>query len=251
MSSQHPRLLIVDDEVDTCENLRDIMSDMGYHVDVAHDGPAALDLVNQRGYDVALLDLRMPGMDGLELYRRIKQVSAGTVAVVVTAYVSNDTAKNAREVGAWRVVSKPVNIPQLAGLVEEALHHPLLLVVDDDSDLCENLWEIFREQGFRVHLAHNASNAQQTLARHEFQVILLDMKLPGRDGAELLANIRQSNRAARTVVITGYPAEMEQKVQQALANGAEAVCYKPFDVSALLDTVKRLVQQSASATHAE
>lgn len=251
MSSQHPRLLIVDDEVDTCENLHDIMSDLGYEVDVAHDGLAALELVQQHGYDVALLDLRMPGMDGLELYRRIKHISAGTVAVVVTAYVSSETAQNALEAGAWRLVSKPVNIPRLVGLVDEALQNPLVLVVDDDSDLCENLWEIFREQGFRVHLAHNVPNAQLALTRHEFQVVLLDMKLPGHDGAELLENIRQSNRKARTVVITGYPAEMEQKVQRALASGAEAVCYKPFDVPQLLDTVKRLAQNSASLHHAE
>lgn len=250
MSSQMPRLLIVDDEVDTCENLRDIMSDLGYQVDVAHDGSSALDLVKRHGYDVAMLDLRMPGMDGLELYRRIKQISAGTLAVVVTAYASSETAKSVLEAGAWKLVAKPVNIPQLVGLVDEALHSPLVLVVDDDSDLCENLWEIFREHGFRVHLAHDVPGAQGALDRHEFQVVLLDMKLPGDDGSELLEIIRNSSNKARTLVITGYPAEMEQRVQKALDSGAEAVCYKPFDVPALLGTVRRLADKGATVNGA-
>ncbi|RIK74682.1 MAG: two-component system response regulator [Planctomycetota bacterium] len=250
MSAPQPRLLIVDDEVDTCENLRDILSDLGYLVDVAHDGASALELVKQRGYDVALLDLRMPGMDGLELYRRIKQISAGTVAVVVTAYAASDTAKSVLEAGAWKLVAKPVNIPQIVGLVDEALSSPLVLLVDDDSDLCDSLWDVFREHRFRVHLAHDVLGAKDALNRHEFQVVLLDLKLPGDDGAALLEEIRRSNKKARTLVITGYPAEMEQRVERALTSGAEAVCYKPFNVPVLLETVKRLATRDTAAEQA-
>src|SRR5918994_4698674 len=181
--SRAPRMLIVDDEVDTCENLSDIFTDFGYEVDVAYDGPSALRLVQQTGYDIALLDLRMPGMDGFELYRRIKEISAGTVAVVVTAYASSDTARSVLEAGAWKLVTKPVNIPNLVRLVDEAVQSPLVLVVDDDPDLCDNLWDIFRQHGYRVHLAHDIREAQGALGKHEFQVVLLDMKLPGESGA--------------------------------------------------------------------
>ena len=81
MLSTLARILIVDDEVDTCANLCDILTDLGYQVDTAYDGFAALELVKKNAYDVALLDLRMPGMDGLELYRKIRQISAETVAI--------------------------------------------------------------------------------------------------------------------------------------------------------------------------
>src|SRR5574337_855980 len=105
MDTLQPRLLVVDDEVDTCANLSDILTDLGYQVDVAYDGLSALELVKQHAYDVALLDLKMPGMDGLELYRRLKQLQSGTVAIVVTAYASSSTANAALAAGAWKIVS--------------------------------------------------------------------------------------------------------------------------------------------------
>ncbi len=229
------RILIVDDEADTCANLSDIFSDFGYEVDTAQDGATALELIERQPfYDVALLDLRMPGMDGLELYRRIKQKSAGTVALVVTAYASSDTAKSAIAAGVRRVLSKPVNIGELLSLVHISLQSPLVLVIDDEEDLSENLWEILHERGYRVHLAHDIREARQSLGSCHFQIILLDMKLPDGDGSQILGEVRATNALARTIVITGHRNELESRVQQALSEGAAGVVYKPFDVPVLL-----------------
>ncbi len=242
------RILIVDDEPDTCANLSDILTDLGYQVDTASDGFAALELVNANTYDVALLDLRMPGMDGLELYRRIRQISAGTVAIVVTAYASSDTAQSVISAGASKIVSKPVNIGNLLGLVDQSLDAPLMLVVDDDQDLCENLWEIFHERGYRVCLAYDAPEAEKKLSDRKYHVVLIDMKLPTGSGHELLRSLRRIDEEARAVLITGYTGEMETKVKQALDSGANAVCYKPFDVEKLLATVRELSARDSAAT---
>jgi DNA-binding response OmpR family regulator len=233
--------LIVDDEPDTCANLSDIFTDMGYQVDTAPDGFQALELVKSNPYDVALLDLRMPGMDGLELYRRIREISAGTVAIVVTAYASSDMAASVRAAGAWRIASKPVNIANLLALVNEAIDTPLVLVVDDDRDLCDNLWDLLRERGYRVHLAHDIPEAEKVLREPRvFQVVLIDMKLPAGDGYQVLRILQQHHKEARAVLITGFAAEAEAKVQEALQAGANAVCYKPFDVNQLLATIQGL-----------
>ena len=81
MKPEDTSILVVDDDVDTCDNLRDILTDVGYHVEVAHDGPSALELVRRRPYDLALLDLRMPGMDGVTLYREIRKLRSDAVAL--------------------------------------------------------------------------------------------------------------------------------------------------------------------------
>ena len=241
MSNDLARLLIVDDEVDTCANLKDIFTDLGYQVDIAYDGPSALALVKSKHYDVALLDLKMPGMDGLELYRRIREISAGTVAIIVTAYAASETAQAALDAGAWRIMSKPVDFGRLLHHVGEALEQPLVLLVDDDDDLCQSLWDLFRENGYRVCLAHGMEEAENRLGRLKYHVVLIDMKLPEGNGGQLLQRVRERHPTARTIMITGYRSEMEELVEQAVAGGADAVCYKPFDVKKLLETVEKLV----------
>jgi CheY-like chemotaxis protein len=240
MTKTAPSILVVDDEVDSCRNLSDILTDLGYHVDIAHDGARALELVRQKPYDVALLDLKMPGMDGLTLYREIKKLRAGTVAIVITAYASSGTATEALSAGAWQVLSKPLDFSKLLNLVNEALGQPLVMIVDDDHDLCTTLWDLLRDRGYRVCVAHDEKQAADRLKDREFKVVLIDMKLPAGDGASVFRIVRQTNPQARTVVITGHRADMDLRVQQLMDAGADAVCHKPFDVPNLLATLKRL-----------
>jgi DNA-binding response OmpR family regulator len=248
MGTDAPRILIVDDEPDTCENLSDILTDVGYRVDIAHDGFAALKLVQENAYDIALLDLRMPGMDGLELYRQIRKVSAGTVGIVITAYASSDMARSVLSAGAWRIVPKPVNVGGLLEMVTAVIDTPLVLVVDDDQDLCDNLWGVFRERGYRVWLAHDLPDAERTLRHKEFDVVLIDMKLPTGEGSEVLRKLQQANKEARAILVAGCAAEMEAKVEKALEAGADAVCYKPFDVDKLLGMVQSLCAQRSQSS---
>jgi CheY-like chemotaxis protein len=247
MTTHPPAVLVVDDEVDTCRNLSDILADLGYQVDVAYDGLSALELVRKKAYDVALLDLKMPGMDGLTLYREIKKLRAGTVAIVVSAYASHQVTEEALEAGAWQVLPKPVDLSRLLGLVNEALDQPLVMVVDDDADLCASLWDVLRDRGFRVSVAHDEAAAAEQLRGTAPRVVLIDMKLPTGDGRRVFQLVRQANPQARTVVITGFRAEMDQLVQKVVAEGADAVCYKPFDIPRLLTTLQQLAGPAPEA----
>jgi CheY-like chemotaxis protein len=149
--------------------------------------------VRRHAYDVALLDLRMPGMDGLELFHRIRQRRSGTVGIIVTAYAGTDTAERALAAGAWQVLAKPVDFARLLALVEQALGQPLVLIVDDDPDLCRSLRDVLCDRGYRVCLAHDESGAAAHLRDTSFRVVLIDMKLPRGDGAGVYRLVRQVN----------------------------------------------------------
>ncbi len=113
MSDTLPTVLIVDDDPDTCRNLADILGDVGYVAETAPDGPAALDLVRRNAYQVALLDYRMPGMDGMTLCREIRKLRADTIAIIVTAYSGQATPDQFLNAGASLVLPKPVDVRQL------------------------------------------------------------------------------------------------------------------------------------------
>jgi DNA-binding NtrC family response regulator len=135
-----------------------------------------------------------------------------------------------------------VDLPLLLGLIGEALGQPLVLVVDDDADLCASLWDILRERGYRVGVAADAAAAADQLRDANYQVVLIDMKLPGGDGGDVFWLMRAISPQARAVMITG-DTDMEPLVRTVVRDGADAVCYKPFDVPKLLSLLGKLVQQ--------
>lgn len=235
-------VLIVDDEPDNCMSLCDILQDFGYEVETATDGETAVELIRSRPFDVALLDLRMPGMDGLELYRKIRELRPETVAIVLTAYASSDMAQEIETAGAWRILNKPVDVPGVFPLIDEVASQPLLMVVDDDHDLCSSLWDVFREHGYRVSLAHSESEARQRLVDGNFRLILLDLKLPDGHGGSILRLVRETSPESRVVLISGFRDEAEDLLRELTDEEPDAVCFKPFDVPDLLEKIRTLTE---------
>ena len=117
-------LLVVDDNHDTCAILSDILSDLGYRVDVAYDGPTALERPRRHPYGLALLDYKMPGMDDLELYGPRKQVRADTLGVRVTAFAADATIQEANRAGIRPILPKPVDFGHLIPLIEKVAETP-------------------------------------------------------------------------------------------------------------------------------
>ena len=241
MSASIPGMLIVDDEQDTCRNLSDIFTDLGYRVDTACDGLSALHKMRDVRFEFAVVDLMMPNMDGLSLYREMKKLSPEIVAILSTAYPGHPRTEESQAAGIWRIVPKPVDVACLLELIDEALKQPLVLIVDDDPEQCANLWDLLRDQGFRVGIAHDVRSAIDRLRKTGFDVVLIDMRLPDGDGADVFRSLSQLERRARTIVITGYRAEVAAALEYLMNEGVDAVCYKPLDVADLFAKIQRLV----------
>jgi len=107
------RILIVDDEEGIREVLRDFFEGEGFVVLEAADGACALEMAKKEPFDVVLTDLRMPGLDGLQVVKEIRHILPDTAALILTGYPSNESAITAMEIGCDGYLNKPVNLSLL------------------------------------------------------------------------------------------------------------------------------------------
>ncbi len=121
MQQHETGILIVDDEASVRDSLYQWFRADGYRVDTAADGQAALGKFQDAAWDIVLLDIRMPGMDGIELQQRIRQIDPHIVTIVITAHASVDTAVRALKDGAFDYITKPIDPDDLGRLVRNAV----------------------------------------------------------------------------------------------------------------------------------
>lgn len=118
-----PEILVVDDDAAHRQMLETVLTAEGYHVAHAGDGQAAVNAVNEKFYDLVLLDIRMSRMDGIEALKQIKKLSPGIAIIIMTGYASVNTAVDALKSGAYDYLTKPVDMEELKLLISKTLRH--------------------------------------------------------------------------------------------------------------------------------
>ncbi len=120
-------ILIVDDEFSVRDSLFNWFKVEGYRVDTAENGMEALKKLQENSWDIVLLDIKMPGMDGMEVQRQIKKIDSSIIVIIITAYATVDTAVEAMKEGAFDYISKPIDPDKLSILVRNAVNQRRLL----------------------------------------------------------------------------------------------------------------------------
>ncbi len=115
-----------------------------------------------------------------------------------------------------------------------------ILVVDDEKDFRQTLTEALRDEGYKVTEAESGEEAIKKVEGNGFQIILMDIKLPGINGTQAFQAIKKINPKIVTILMTGY--SVENLVKEALANGAQGCLYKPFPLDELLAMIEKALK---------
>lgn len=140
--SEPSTVLVVDDEIGPRESLRAILKP-GYQVLVATEGEQAVRLVTESPIDVVLLDLRMPGVSGIHVLERIKEIKPDVEVILITGYASYETVLEALRLHAFDYIPKPFNIPHLRDIVKRAVtrHHSYVRKAEYEDEANEQQLE--------------------------------------------------------------------------------------------------------------
>jgi len=233
-------VLVVDDNADLLDTFSLILRRRGYDVDTATDGVSALDKFKTHRYDITLMDIVMPRMNGVEAFRKIRQINPEARVILMTAYFEDEQIRMALDEGAYSAVHKPVDVAQLMGLLKEATLRPPILIVDDDGDFCQTMARTLELKGYRVETANSGEEAIRIAREREFQIAFIDVKMPFMNGLETYLRLKEINSGIVTIMMTAYRDEIRDNVERALAAEAVTCLYKPLDPAAVIGLVSQL-----------
>lgn len=202
MSKRTTRILVVDDEEIVRESLVSWLEKDGYTMDTAEDGPTALGKLDSASWSILLCDLKMPGMDGLEVLDRVKKAQPEAAVVIMTAYATVDTAVKAMKLGAYDYLVKPFDPEELSIMIQK--------IVAQQALLRENVIlrkALKRDYRFRDMVSKNSSMQQlfelaKTAARSSSTVLVLGESGTGKELMARAIHAESPRHAAPFVAVS-------------------------------------------------
>nr|MBD3621931.1 sigma-54-dependent Fis family transcriptional regulator [Sunxiuqinia sp.] len=161
-------ILVVDDERSVRDSLYNWFIEDGYHVDCAEDAKKALSILEAESFDIVLADIKMPGMDGLEMLKRIKTIQKDAIVIMMTAFATVETAVQALKDGAFDYVTKPFDPDDLSHLIRNASKQISLMdeneVLKDKVVSLENVEDLIGESEAMVQVLREIESVAQSNA---------------------------------------------------------------------------------------
>ncbi|MEA2039817.1 MAG: sigma-54 dependent transcriptional regulator [Thermodesulfobacteriota bacterium] len=195
--TKKPRILVIDDEAAMRESLNDWLMEDGYEVGLAENGPDGISMAREKDWELILLDLKMPGMDGLEVLKELREITDAEI-LMMTAYATVDTAVQAMKEGAFDYLVKPFDPDEIEMQIKKIVEHKKLVL--ENILLRQKL-----EERYQYDEVIGKSNAMQEVF-------------------ELISRVAPTDS---TVLITGESGTGKELIAQAI-HGNSQRCYMPL-----------------------
>ena len=187
----HIKVLVVDDDPQVCKTVGMILKDHGYHVQSYSQSRQALQAVRKNPFDIALVDIKMPDLNGLELVEKIRAEDPRIAPIVMTAYPDVQTAAETMRLGCRDYITKPFREDQLLKSVER-IAHEMGLIYTNEQDLNRLIGQRIRQERLRQSLT-----LRQLSERSELTTSQLSQVELGKNAASIWALARISGSLGR------------------------------------------------------
>jgi two-component system, NtrC family, response regulator HydG len=239
------KVLVVDDEPNMRKTLSAILRDEGYEVQTADNGEQAVELCKQHLFDVVLMDVRMPKLDGVEAFRRIRRHQEGVRVILMSAYREDQLKREALDDGAIAFIDKPLDVERVIRLIGETTE-TAILVVADDQDTVKTISESLQRQQYHVTTVSTPHDALEIAEQIRFDIVFIDVQLASMNGLDLYLAIRRITPSAIAIMVSGMEEEFLRVARDAVRRTAFTIINKPIDLDHLFDLLNRIQRQRAS-----
>ena len=246
------KILVIDDDRMNCDLLQAVFTRHGYDVRTATSGLEGLSLFRQHAPRVTILDLRMPEMDGLTVLKEIRAIDPHAPVIILGGGATEIQENQARALRVTDFVRKGLSLDVLVEgvnqVAQQAVRKPdtpvgpvadtgeTILVVDDEQLVRDLLVQFLGLRGYRAFGVKDGPEALAMVEQGPPDLILLDLRLPGMNGVEVLRRLHDKNFPGAIIIISG--SYDEELLQDAWALHPQEVVGKPIDLEKLLTIVQ-------------
>ena len=231
-------VLVVDDDRRMVKTICDILTVKGCEAVPAYSGEEALAAIRAAVPDCVLMDIKMPGIDGVEAVKTIKDLAPDLPVILMSAYATERQAEEAKAQGAYAVLTKPLDLEAVLTFLSLLRKEQSILVVDDDPAFCRTLADILRGRGYSVETETDPVNVLRHFERRYQLVVVLDLKLGATNGIDVMQSIRAKYPTKPVILVTGAREDMAWAVEQGIRSGAYTCIYKPLETTMLFEAIR-------------
>jgi len=224
---EQPNILVVDDEQGIRITLAGILEDEGYNVVVAENGYKGVEAAEKTKFKFAFIDMKMPGIDGIETFKRIRKASPDTIIFFMTAFIAEDLLKEAVKLKTQAILYKPLDIDLVLKVIKKDLTETNILIIDDDYSVRETLKGVLEDKGYMVDCVEDGLTAIEMTRKMHYDIMFIDIVMPGIDGFQTLSEIKKISPRTNVIIMTGY--DIDHLVERATSLGAYRCIPKPID----------------------
>lgn len=250
MANAKIKVLVVDDDRRMIKTICDILNIKGYETEAAYSGEEALEKLKSAksdNFDCVFMDIKMPGISGIETLKIIKGIMPDIPVVMMSAYADEEQIAEGKKLGAYAVLTKPLNFQMILSFLSLIRKEESILVVDDDPAFCKTIKDILEVKGYRVKTESNPENVMSHMEENYKLTVLLDLKLGNVSGLDVLKDIRAKYPSKPVVLITGYRDEMADSIKKGMQIGAYTCLYKPLEIEKLLRLIEDIRREKVGA----
>ena len=242
-STKDFRVLVVDDEPEIAKSVAQLVAGKGFRAAMTTSGEAAIRQFDNHDFDLVLLDLAMPEMNGWQVLEELKKKAKPPQVVIMTGYVPQEGESILFDRKADGYLIKPIEGSRIETMLRALLfpqnlgRHLEAVVIDDDPSIVKAIETALTIRGIHVTPFNDGESAVQHIRQTTPDVVVTDLNLPAMDGFGICRRIRSDSDTAGVpiIILTGDPSA--ENVKQALGLAVNGFLAKPFDAPSLIAKV--------------